>query len=68
MKCLIPLFMVVVTCYCVTLSDVLFAEWTEFKVTKNDLHVHMFNFNLKHAYIADSCVKNWKSVNKYMTL
>jgi hypothetical protein len=46
MKCLIPLFMVVATCYCVTLTDVLFAEWTEFKVNKNQLHVHMFNFNL----------------------
>ena len=34
MKCLIPLFMVVATCYCATLTDVLFAEWTEFKVNK----------------------------------
>ena len=37
MKCLILLFMVVATCYCVTLTDVLLAEWTEYKVNINEL-------------------------------
>ena len=56
MKFLIPLFMVVATCYCATLTDVLFAEWTEFKVNKNQLHVHMLNFNLLHMCLSQTPV------------